>query len=226
MAGTEPKHRDWIKLWIKESLLGTIREDLEPDERSCWYDFLLLAGNCRVPGIISANEDTAMPTKRIAAILNVEQSLVERCISKFEQSGRIQVSPQGVIHILNWEKYQYSDYDRVKKYRQKQQELATSSKPQGDKPQAPPAAQKKPDDFASYLEELRPQYSDLDIDNELVKFNLYWSEGKRKLQRPKLALKNWLDKAREIQPKKSPPPSKPPRRTYDDGIGGMPSWSD
>ncbi len=118
MTSTEPKHRDWIKLWIKESLLGTIREDLTPDERSVWYDFLLLAGNSRVPGTICSNESTPLPIKRIAGILNTSEALIERGIKKFEDSGRIGKDKNGVIHILNWEKYQYSDYDRVKKYRQ------------------------------------------------------------------------------------------------------------
>lgn len=175
MTGQEPKHRDWVKLWIKEALLGTIREDLTPEERGTWYDFLLLAGNCRIPGIISANENTALPIKRIAGILNTPEDLIQRCIVKFEKSGRIRVRPNGIIYIVNWEKYQYSDYDRVKKYRQAQPSLH------------------------QYLEELRSKYPDLDLDAELVKFNLYWSEGNRKLKRPKLAFLNWMNKAKEIK---------------------------
>jgi len=54
-------------------------------------------------------------------------------------------------------------------------------------------------DFNDYVEELRPQYTDLDFDNELKKFHLYWSEGSRKLKRPKFALKNWMDKARTFK---------------------------
>ena len=113
----EPKHRDWIKLWIKESLLGTIREDLTPDERSLWYDFLLLAGNSRIPGIICANEDAPLPIIRIAGILNVPTELVTRGIEKFRKSNRIEVDDKGIIHIVNWDKYQYSEYDRQKPYR-------------------------------------------------------------------------------------------------------------
>ena len=47
--------------------------------------------------------------------------------------------------------------------------------------------------------ELQKEYSDLDIDEELKKFTLYWSEGNRKLKRPKLAFRNWLDKARQYR---------------------------
>lgn len=115
----EPKHRDWIKLWVKESLIGTIREDLTSEERGMWYDFLLLAGNSRIPGIICANESTPLPVKRIAGILNVSEQLVEQSIQKFTKSGRIAIDKQGVIHIVNWAKYQYSDYDRQKPYREK-----------------------------------------------------------------------------------------------------------
>tara|TARA_R100000093_G_scaffold66992_2_gene38292 strand:- start:595 stop:1365 length:771 start_codon:yes stop_codon:yes gene_type:complete len=57
--------------------------------------------------------------------------------------------------------------------------------------------------FDEYVDELRSQYSDVNFDNELTKFHLYWSEGNRKLKRPKLALKNWMDKAREIKQEKS-----------------------
>jgi phage replication O-like protein O len=52
-----------------------------------------------------------------------------------------------------------------------------------------------------YKEELRGRYPDLDFDLELEKFEQYWSEGGRKLKRPKLALLNWMEKAREIKKK-------------------------
>lgn len=59
--------------------------------------------------------------------------------------------------------------------------------------------QKQELEFNEFIEELKPQYPDLNFDNELQKFHLYWSEGGRKLERPKLALKNWMDKAREFK---------------------------
>jgi hypothetical protein len=74
-------------------------------------------------------------------------------------------------------------------------------------------------DFNQFVEELRPEYLGLDLDAELVKFNLYWSEGKRKLQRPKLAFKNWLTRAKPVN---KPPSSKVlPTRTYDDAGKGL-----
>jgi len=64
-------------------------------------------------------------------------------------------------------------------------------------------------------DELRAEFKDIDIDEELKKFTLYWSEGKRKLQRPKTAFRNWLTKAREFKQEKQP--AKPARQINDDG---------
>ncbi len=208
MGSKEPRHRDWVKLWVKEALLGTIREDLTPDERGTWYDFLLLAGNSRIPGVICANQTTALPVKRIAGILNITESLVNRCTRKFLESGRITVDKNGVIAIVNWSRYQYTDYDRQKPWRDRQRV----------KPEPEPTS-----DLEQFIEELRPQYPSLDVDNELIKFNLYWSEGKRVLKRPKLALKNWLDKARKFQGDDSKTPDSttliPPEGDYIDEEG-------
>ena len=78
-------------------------------------------------------------------------------------------------------------------------------------PEKPPKSAKKQhssktsrDKFDSaYLEEMRGQYLDINFDNELEKFHLYWSEGNRELKNPKLALRHWMDKARERNKEKS-----------------------
>ncbi len=119
MASREPAHRDWVKLYIKECLLGTIREDLSPEERGVWYDFLLLAGHSRVPGVICSNRTTPMSTRRISEILNAPEKLIEHCIEKFISSDRVKRNRRGCLCINNWNRYQYSDYDRQKTFRQK-----------------------------------------------------------------------------------------------------------
>uniref|UniRef100_A0A6M3Y4H9 Replication protein n=1 Tax=viral metagenome TaxID=1070528 RepID=A0A6M3Y4H9_9ZZZZ len=53
--------------------------------------------------------------------------------------------------------------------------------------------------FEDYKAKLRTRFANLDFDTELEKFNLYWSEGKRKLKNPKLALLNWMTKAEEFR---------------------------
>jgi len=49
-----------------------------------------------------------------------------------------------------------------------------------------------------YQKQLKAKFPDIDFDVEFEKFNLYWSEGTRKLQRPKSALLNWMTKARQF----------------------------
>src|SRR3990167_2213515 len=115
----EPKHRDWIKLWVKDCLIGSIRFELNSEERGVWYDCLLMAGNSRVPGMICANETTPLPIAQMARFLNIDQDLLELCLEKFKASGRIQYDTLGLIHIINWERYQYSEYDRQKAHRDK-----------------------------------------------------------------------------------------------------------
>lgn len=50
-----------------------------------------------------------------------------------------------------------------------------------------------------HIEQLRHEFTDIDFDNELLKFALYWTEGRRQLARPKLALRNWMEKARTMK---------------------------
>jgi phage replication O-like protein O len=57
---------------------------------------------------------------------------------------------------------------------------------------------KSPESFEQYTERLRQRFTDLDFNLELEKFNLYW-EGKGKLKNPKLALLNWMGRARKFK---------------------------
>lgn len=70
-------------------------------------------------------------------------------------------------------------------------------------------------EFNEYIEELRLEYPDLDFENQFKKFKLYWSEGPKKLKRPKTALKNWMDKAREFKKEKDGQSTKRPRALPD-----------
>jgi len=109
--------RRWIKVWVQESLTGTMRFDFTPAERGVWYDLLILAGNCRLEGIIAAGPGKPYPHHWIAGTLNIPQELLEVTLGKCQESQRINENSDG-IHILNWARYQ-SEYDRQKPYRQK-----------------------------------------------------------------------------------------------------------
>jgi len=112
--------RTWIKLYSIDCLEGSIRYQLEPDERGVWYDILNLSAICATPGLISDKDSRPYPHSFIANRLNIPLELLERTLKKCEHEGRISENDTG-INITNWAAYQ-SEYERQKPYRQKKQD--------------------------------------------------------------------------------------------------------
>ncbi len=109
------KKRSWIKLWVNESLRGTIRFQLTPEQRGVWYDILLFAAAVSDNGIIADRSGKPFPVKFLAAQLNISERLMTATLKSCVEEGRI-VNRDGVLVIQNWAKYQ-SDYLRQKPYR-------------------------------------------------------------------------------------------------------------
>jgi hypothetical protein len=103
-----------------ECLEGSIRYQLEADERGVWYDLLNFAAVCSEPGIISDRDGRSYPHTFIANRLNVSLELFERSLKKCLDEGRVAENDNG-IKIVNWSAYQ-SEYDRQKPYRQAKKE--------------------------------------------------------------------------------------------------------
>ena len=109
--------RSWVKLWVTGWLHGSIRWQLDPAERGVWADLLCLAGECGQEGKICDNDGRPYPREFIANQLNILQILLDETIAKCKHEGRLE-DKDDVIIISNWQTYQ-SEYDRVKKYREK-----------------------------------------------------------------------------------------------------------
>jgi hypothetical protein len=107
--------RTWVKIWVSGWLHGSIRWQLEADERGVWADLIAMAGECGQNGAICDNDRRPFPRDFIANQLNIPQELLDRTIAKCRHEGRID-DCDDVIVITNWKVYQ-SEYDRVKKYR-------------------------------------------------------------------------------------------------------------
>jgi len=107
--------RTWIKLYPIDCLEGSIRYQLESDERGVWYDLLNLAAICSEPGLISDKDQRPYPHSFIASRLNITLELLELTLEKCKSEGRIVENDNG-IHITNWKAYQ-SEYERQKPYR-------------------------------------------------------------------------------------------------------------
>ena len=108
--------RPWIKLYPIDCLQGSIRYQLESDERGVWYDLLNFAAICAKPGMISDKDGRPYPHAFIANRLNIEIELLERTLKKCTEEGRIHENDNGV-HVTNWKDYQ-SEYERQKPYRE------------------------------------------------------------------------------------------------------------
>lgn len=114
-----PSRRSWIKLWVSEWLDGTVRWQLNSQQRAIWADLLALAGYSRFPGIVTPGRDgkefCAYPVAHLANIFGCSQETVRETLQLLEQQGRI-ANKEGVVHILNWEKYQ-SEYQQKRQRR-------------------------------------------------------------------------------------------------------------
>ena len=108
--------RSWVKLFITGWLHGSIRWQLEADERSVWADLICLAGECGQCGLIADNDGRPLPWSFIANRLNIPQELLERTIAKCKHEGRLENCDDDTIRITNWSAYQ-SEYERQKPYR-------------------------------------------------------------------------------------------------------------
>ena len=107
----------WIKLWVAESLRGTIRFDFTPEERGIWYDLLALAGDCRQEGLIAPGDRIGYPRQWIANTLNIPLPLLNQTLKKCIKTKRIEGTKRG-LKIISWAKYQ-SEYERQKPYRER-----------------------------------------------------------------------------------------------------------
>lgn len=120
MARTKWQRR-WIKLYPLECLEGSIRWQLESDERGVWYDLLNFAGICNQDGWIRDRDGRPFPLQFIANRLNITLELLERTIGKCLEEGRLVKHASG-FKITHWKGYQ-SEYERQKPYREKNKYL-------------------------------------------------------------------------------------------------------
>jgi len=119
--------RRWIKLWVMESLEGSIRYQLEAAERCVWYDLLLFSATCDPPGKIADRDGRPYPRKFLAGRLNITEELFNQALKKSVDEGRI-TDDDGVLVITHWERYQ-SEYDRQKPYREAKRDARSLSTP-------------------------------------------------------------------------------------------------
>jgi len=174
------KPRTWVRLDCEGILRGSINYLLSLDGQAVWIKMIAYSEICGGrAGFIEDNNGNGLPHEYVAQELHCPLELFEAVLKKMGGDGAIRVNGSGAIELVNYKHYQFSEYDRQKVYRQKDS-VGTQT-------------------FEEYVEAIRKDYSDLNVDKELEKFRLWWSEDKKELKRPKSAFRNWLDKARVIK---------------------------
>lgn len=94
----------WFKVYPDDYLWGTTKDELKPDERSVWFDFLCVAAFKE--GLVDITY-----TKSLANKLIIPLSLLTRCIKKFKEHEKIEIvenkkEKKTFAKIKKWEKYQ------------------------------------------------------------------------------------------------------------------------
>ena len=97
-------------------------EELTAEQRWMWIGFLLLAGDSSLPGIIFRRKDENGKPKgysfiTLAEMLDINLVIFRDGIRRMIAKEKINVDKDGVIFIMNWDKYQ-SEYQRQKPYRE------------------------------------------------------------------------------------------------------------
>jgi hypothetical protein len=113
--------RTWIKLWVDQTLRGSMLEELNPEQRWIFIGLLLMAGDSSIPGVIFGRKNErgeliGRPTMVIADTLAVKSGTLLQALDRLKEVNKVRVSELGVIWVENWRKYQ-SEYQRQKPYR-------------------------------------------------------------------------------------------------------------
>lgn len=102
-------------------LTGSIRRDLEPDERSVWADLLALGALTREPrrGYIERSKGIPYDENYLLMFLNINSELLDRTIAKCVKEGRLKVYKDGTMLLTNWNSYNDVEEWRKKKTKEK-----------------------------------------------------------------------------------------------------------
>ena len=111
----------WFKFYSADYLLDGKIRNLTAEERSCWISLLCLADTSDIPGEIKhLNEYDLLIMSGLSPNEDNWQR-TEKVLKKFEDLEMIR-NDNGMITVLNFRKRQgkaLSEYERVKKYREK-----------------------------------------------------------------------------------------------------------
>ncbi|MGX7104104.1 phage replisome organizer N-terminal domain-containing protein [Globicatella sanguinis] len=133
----------WIKLSVNmfdDEKIKLIRTMPEGDSIVLfWIHLLCLAGKINDGGMVYFGQNLAYSDEMLSTILNIPINVVRSGLKVLHQFSMIEISPDGMIDITNWEKHQSTDKMNQMKvqnrerqqryyYRQKLRELGYTEK--------------------------------------------------------------------------------------------------
>jgi len=112
------KPRNWVKMDCEGLLRGSINYLLPLDGQAVWMKMIALSEVCGGrPGWIEDNNGNGLPNEYIAHELHCTVDLFALVMEKMKGDGAIEVNGTGAIHLVNFQHYQFSEYDRQRPYR-------------------------------------------------------------------------------------------------------------
>lgn len=125
-ARGRPK-RSWVKMDCQGCLHGSINFQLTLEEQAIWYKLIMYSAVCGgEPGFICDNDSQPMPLWYIANELHCPLETLEGTLKKCTQEGRTKVNSSG-IEIVNFNAYQFTEYDRQRPSREKARKRRTAA---------------------------------------------------------------------------------------------------
>ena len=117
------KPRTWVKMDCEGLLRGSINYLLPLDGQAVWLKMIALSEVCGGrAGYIEDNSEKGLPHEYIANELHCSVDVFENVLSIMEKDGAVKTNGTGSIQLVNFDHYQFSEYDRQKPYRQAKKE--------------------------------------------------------------------------------------------------------
>ena len=110
--------RSWVKLDCNGIIHGSINWQLTLEEQAVWIKSFAYSAVCGgTPGIIQDNDGQPLPHQYIAEELHCPVDVFESMLEKCKQQNRLRENAHG-IEVINFNAYQFTEYDRQKPYRE------------------------------------------------------------------------------------------------------------
>lgn len=113
------KARKWVKMDCDGLLHGSICYLLELDGQAVWFKMIAFSEvSGGRPGYIEDNNQRGLPHKFISHRLGCDLEVFEQVYRIMTDDGALETDENGSIHLVNFDKYQFTEYDRQRPYRQ------------------------------------------------------------------------------------------------------------